>query len=153
MTSVIIFTTSGLAIVLLAAAKQVEKKRGKQFLIFNLISKGDIHIRSLHHKMVRLYSEGKEKALFFFNRQIPIHSRNFLNKSISFLKTKREQYIGNMRDSRLLKKSDGISEFFKNMSETEKGNGEINDVYEDASPNDSHRSVRRGSQNTKDKVE
>ena len=133
MTSVIIFTTSGLAIMLLLVAKQIGEKRKKPFFISNLISKGDIHTRALYHRMVHLYSEGKEKALFLFKRQIPIHSRNFLNKSVSFLRNKREQYVGNMRDSRLLKKSDGISEFFKNMSEIEKGNGEINDVYEDGS--------------------
>ena len=40
-----------------------------------------------------------------------------------------------MRDSKLLKKSDGISEFFKNMSNIEKGNGEIHDNYDDGSQN------------------
>ncbi|PIP61822.1 hypothetical protein COW99_01980, partial [Candidatus Roizmanbacteria bacterium CG22_combo_CG10-13_8_21_14_all_38_20] len=34
-----------------------------------------------------------------------------------------------MRDAKLLKKSDGISEFFKNISDIEKGQGEINEAF------------------------
>ena len=41
-------------------------------------------------------------------------------------------YLGSMRDSRLLKKSDGISEFFRTMSTVEKGAGEIDEGYEGA---------------------
>ena len=62
-----------------------------------------------------------------------MHSKNSSNKLLSYLAEKKEKYINNMRDSRLLKKSDGISEFFKNMSSIEKGNGEIHDTYEDGS--------------------
>lgn len=136
MITISIFTISGLAIVLLTTAKGLAEKRQKSFFILEAISKGDTHIRGFYRRAVHLYSEGKEQARFFFKRQIPIHSKNSFNKLISFLKEKRGQYIGNMRNSRLLKKSDGISEFFKNMSDVEKGNGEINDVYEDNSQND-----------------
>ena len=135
-----IFTISGLSIITLVVAKKLEEKRKKSFFILNVISKRDTRIRELYHRAVSLYSEGKEKSSFFFKRQIPIHSKNYFNKLLSFLKEKREQYVVKMRDSRLLKKSDGISEFFKNMSEIEKGNGEIHDVCEN------------GSQNTKEKV-
>ncbi|MDO8471494.1 MAG: hypothetical protein Q7S49_02715 [bacterium] len=136
-----IFTISGLSIITLVVAKKLEEKRKKPFFILNVISKSDTHIRELYHKAVRLYSEGKEKSSFLFKRQIPIHSKNYFNKLLSFLKEKREQYVVKMRDSRLLKKSDGISEFFKNMSEIEKGNGEIHD------------SVGRDSQDDKKEVE
>lgn len=141
------FTISGFAITSLLVAKKWGEKRRKPFLILYIISKGDIRIRGLYHQAVHLYSEGKERVLFFFKKQISIHFRNSLNKLLTFLRTKREQYLVTMRDSKLLKKSDGISEFFKNMSNIEKGNGEINDVYEDTSPND--HSVGRGSQDNK----
>lgn len=131
-----IFTISGLSIVTLVVAKRLEEKRRKSFFISRAISKGDTHIRKFYHHAVRFYSEGKEKAHFFFRKQIPLHSRNSLNKSLSFIREKREQYVNNMRDSRLLKKPDGISEFFKNMSDIEKGNGEIHDVCEDGSQED-----------------
>ncbi|MDP3763248.1 MAG: hypothetical protein Q8Q92_01150 [bacterium] len=131
-----IFTISGLSIVTLVVAKRLEEKREKPFFISEAISKGDIHIRKIYHKAVHFYSEGKEKFLFLTKKRIPIHLRNTLNKLISFLKEKREQYVHNMRDSRLLKKSDGISEFIKNMSDIEKGNGEINHIYEDSSQDD-----------------
>lgn len=131
MTSVTIFAISGLGIVVLTATKIFEQKRKKQLFISNAISRGDIHVRRFYHTAVHLYSEIKDKTLFFFQKKIRMHSRNFLNKSLSFLKEKREQYVNNTRNSRLLKKSDGISEFFKNMSNIEKGNGEIHDVCED----------------------
>ena len=127
MTPIAIFAISGLAIVVLLS---------RPVFISNIISKGDIHIRKIYHQSVHSYSESKEKAKFFFEKQLPMHSRNFLNKLIAFLQEKREHYIGNMRDSRLLKKPDGISEFFKNMSEAERGNGEINETFENGSQND-----------------
>ena|SRR3989344_8327756 len=141
MITISIFTASGLAILLLITIKRLQQKLKKPFFVFSIISKADTHIRELHQRLVHLYSDSKEKTSFFFEKQIPIHSKNVLNKSISFLKEKREQYIGNIRDSRLLKKSDGISEFFKNMSEIEKGNGEI------------HEGLENGSQDAEKKVE
>lgn len=137
-----LFAVSGLAILLLVV---------RPFFISNAISKGDKHTREFYHRVVHFYSESKEQLLFLLNKQVPIRSRNSLNKLLIFLKKKREQYFVSMRDSRLLKKSDGISEFFKNMSSIEKGNGEINDVYEDAGLND--RPVGRGSKNHQEKVE
>lgn len=136
MAFIIIFVISGLAIILLVVAKSLGEKRRRSFFILNAISKGDTHVREFYHKAVRSYSEGKEKVLFFFKKQIPIHSKNSSNKLLSFLKEKKERYTNNIRDSKSLKKSDGISEFFKNMSNIEKGNGEINDVYENDSQED-----------------
>ena len=136
MTSIVIFTISGLAITFFVATKGVAEKRKRAFYIFDAISSADSYVREIYHKSVRFYDKGKEKIFFLFKKQVPIHSKNSINKLIFFLQEKRKQYIENMRDSRLLKKSDGISEFFKNMSEIEKGNGEINDVYEDGSQED-----------------
>jgi len=135
MTSIVIFTISGMIVFLLPLAKRLESKQGKSFLIFRLISKGDFYVREIYHWMMHLYFEGKERSSFLIKRQIPLHSKNFSNKLTVYLREKRIQYFNNMRDSRLLKKSDGISEFFKNMSNLEKGNGEINDVYYDGSQN------------------
>ena len=151
MMSIIIFNISGLAILLLIITKKMEEKRRKPLFISNAISRGDIHVRKLYHTVIHLYSEMKEKGLFFLKKQIPIHSKNSLNKIFSFLREKRGQYINNMRDSRLLKKPGGMSEFLRNMSDVEKGNGVIHDAYEDTSPND--RSVGRDSQNVEEKVE
>ena len=65
-----------------------------------------------------------------------MHSKSFLNKLSAFLEKKREEYMNNMRNSRLLKKDEGISEFFKNLSQIEKGNGEIHDVVRPSSQNE-----------------
>ena len=136
MTPIFVFTVSGLAILTLLVAKNLERKRKRPFFILAAISRGDIYIRGFYHRVIHFYSEGKEKILFFLKKQVPIHSRNSFNKLLSFLREKKLQYLGSMRDSRLLKKSSGISEFFKNISDIEKGNGEINDVYEDSSQGD-----------------
>lgn len=150
MISTTIFTISGLGIIVLTTTKILEQKRKKQLFISNAISRGDTHARKLYHTAVHLYSEGKEKTLLFFQKKIRMHLRNSLNKLISFLKEKKGQYINNMRNSKLLKKPDGISEFFKNMSNVEKGNGEIHDVCENTRQDDS---VGLGSQNKEKELE
>ena len=136
MITIYIFSASGFAILLLVTTKRLQQKLKKPFFVFNIISKADAQIRALYQKLVHLYSDSKEKTSFLIEKQIPIHSKNVLNKSISFIKEKRDQYIGNIRNSRLLKRPDGISEFFKNMSEIEKGNGEIHEGLEDGSQED-----------------
>lgn len=127
MISIYIFAISGVSIITLVAAKRLEEKRKKSFFISRAISSGDIYVRALYHKLVHWYWVGKEKAHFFYKKQLPIHSKNILNKTVAYLDDKRQQYTENMRDAKLLKKSDGISEFFRNMSDIEKGNGVIHD--------------------------
>lgn len=131
MTSIAIFAISGTALVTLLVAKWLEKKRNKQLFIFRWIARGDERIRDLHHKCLRLYSEGKERVFFFATKQLKLHSKNTFNKLVTFLKEKRTQYENNMRNSRLIKKQDGISEFFKNMSDIKKDNGTIEEPFED----------------------
>ncbi len=126
-----LFAISGTALVIFLVAKSLDEKKSRQLFIFHWIKKSDERIRDCHYKCLHLYSEGKERMLFFFNKQVSLHSRNIFNKLIAFLKEKREQYETNIRNSRLLKKPDGISEFFKSISEVERGNGEINESFED----------------------
>ena len=149
MESIFIFAISGTAIATLIAAKSLEVKIRRPLFIFRWIMKSDKLIRDWHHKTLEFYSGGKEKVSFFFTRQIKIHSKNTFNKLVAFLKEKREQYENNMRNSKLLKKPDGISEFFKNMSDIEKGNGSIDETFEDACQNDV---VGPGSQNVEERV-
>ena len=149
MGSIAIFAISGTAIITLLVAKKFEEGREGRLFIFSWITKGDEHIRDWHHKVLRWYSEGKEKVLFIFKRQVPIHSRNTFNKLVTYLKEKRDQYENNMRNSRLLKKPAGISEFFKSMSDIEKGNGAIDETLEDTRQNDA---VGLGSQNKQEEV-
>jgi hypothetical protein len=130
MTSIVIFSASGLAIILLLATKRLELKNKQDFFILDIISKGNIHIRKLYHRIVSFYFKSKEQIFFFIYKQLPVYYRKSFNKLLTFIEKKREQYLVSMRDSRLLKKPDGLSEFFKNMSDIEKGNGEIHDIYE-----------------------
>ena len=60
-----------------------------------------------------------------------MQSRSLINRSNTYVKDKVEQHLDNLRATRLLKKSDGLSEFFKGMASVEKGNGEINDIFPD----------------------
>jgi len=115
MTHTIIFATSGSLMTLLLAAKAWELRRRKQVFLLEAISYGDSYVKKVYHDLLRAYTEGKDNLQFFTRKQLPIHSKNILNKSIVYLEGKRNQYIGDVRDSRLLKKSDGISEFIKSM--------------------------------------
>jgi len=127
----IVFLLSGVALVILIGAKYLEEKRGRKIFILNLISKGDLHVRDLSHKTAHEYANWREWAEFFIKKQLPMHSRSLLNKSHALAQEKSAKYLELIRDSKLLKKSDGISEFFKNVSSVEKGNGEI-DGYSEA---------------------
>jgi len=128
--SITIFAISGIVVFSLPLAKALEKNLGKKLFIFRLISKSDARVRKLYNNVIQVYFDGKDRASFFVQKQIPIHSKNSFNKLNVYLKEKREQYAESMRDARLIKKSSGLSEFFQNMSNIEKGNGEINDNYE-----------------------
>ncbi len=126
------FILSGAVIAILLVAKRVEEKKKRPVFILNLISKGDEHARSLHHEAVRLYSIGKENAAFLVRKQLPRYSRSSINKMLARLEERVDKHFHSIRDSRLLKKSDGISEFFKNISEVEKGGGELHDdIYDE----------------------
>lgn len=117
----ILFFVSGGVVLLLLLTKMLEVRYKKSFFMLRLISRGDAHVRTLSHEGAQLYSEVKAKAGFFLKKQLPLHTRNLMNKGEAFIKEKSEEYIGNMRNARLLKpKNEGISEFFKNISEMEK---------------------------------
>ena len=128
--TVITFAISGLTLVILVLAKMVGRGRSSIFPL-NIISYSDGYIRRIYHRLIHFYSDTKDGAHFVWKKQLPMQSRNWLNKLSTYLNEMREQYSHNMRDSRLLKKTDGLSEFFKSMSEIEKGNGEINESYEE----------------------
>ena len=125
-----IFFISGLALATLLVAKRIEERRKTSIFLLKWISKGEERSHGLHHEAVRFYSLGKEKVHFFVMRQLPRYSRSSLNKTLARFEENTQKYLERLRDSHLLKKQDGISEFFKNMSEVEKGAGEINqDIY------------------------
>jgi len=126
----LIFFLSGLAIILLIIVKRIEDKTGRSIVILNLISKGDMHARDLSHRLTHEYSEFKMWAEFFVKKQLPMQTRGFLNRTETLMNEKSNRFLAYIRNSRLLKKSDGISEFFKNIGEVEKGNGEISDYYD-----------------------
>lgn len=128
MTFEIIFAVSGVLIIVLLLAKIREMKKQKPLLL-RLISLGDERARVIGHKGAHFYADSKEKADFFLNKQLPLHTKNFLNKSELFVQEQTAKLAESIRDSRLLKKDDGISEFFKSISEKE--NGEIHDTLED----------------------
>ncbi|MFH1472998.1 MAG: hypothetical protein ABIF06_01110 [bacterium] len=126
-----IFLFSGIISATLIIAKRLEEKRKKTFPLLAIISKGDKRIRELSHEATHWYAEFKEKAEHFLKKQLPMHSRSFVNRSNTYVKERMDKHLNNLRASKLLKKPDGLSEYFKNVSSIEKGNGEINDTYLD----------------------
>ncbi|KKU49836.1 MAG: hypothetical protein UY47_C0005G0029 [Parcubacteria group bacterium GW2011_GWB1_49_7] len=130
-----IFFISGLVLVILMLTKRMEERRKSNIFLLKWISRGEERSRELHHEAVRLYSLGKERAHFFVMKQLPRYSKSSVNKTLARFEENMQKHLERLRDSHLLKKQDGISEFFKSMSEVEKGNGEINeDIYIQAEP-------------------
>ncbi len=127
-----LFVISGVAIASITLAKRFEEQRRKSpmTLILNAISKGDERFRDYHHKALHTYSIGKDKVIIIVTKQLPMRAKSLANKTLSYTQDKLKTHVNNMRDAKLLKKSDGISEFFKSISEIEKGGGEINESLE-----------------------
>jgi hypothetical protein len=124
------FYISGIAILALLLAKGVEMKFKHRFSLLKLVSRWDKEVRVVYHRGVHMYSESKEKGYRWATKQLPYKAKSYVNKSSAFAKEKLEKYIGDVRNSRLIKKNDGISEFFRNISDLEKGKGEINEILE-----------------------
>ena len=123
MFTLFIFYISGACIALLILAKVLESKRRKSFFFLRLISKGDERFRDISVQATHAYSEYKEKGEFFLSKQLPLHTKNFVNKSETLAKEKFEKYLGDIRNSRFLQpKNEGISDFFKNMKVLEEEN-------------------------------
>jgi hypothetical protein len=142
MTLQIIFIVSGIMIILLIGSKVWEEKNRKSFFLLRAISKGDEHMRDFYIKSAHHYADYKEKGDFFISKQLPLHTKNFLNKSAIFLQEKSAKYLGDMRNTRILSKHEGISEFLKDISEKEKS-GEINEEMMDSSDIDSQNSSNK----------
>ncbi|KND49079.1 MAG: hypothetical protein AB200_01455 [Parcubacteria bacterium C7867-005] len=120
MFSFITFILSGVAIALLITAKIWEIRKKKTLSFLSMISKGDARFREMSHDVAHEYSVLKEKAEFFVTKQLPIRTKNILNKAEALVKDQVEKRLGNIRNSRLLNtKNEGISEFFKNISDME----------------------------------
>lgn len=125
----LIFAISGCAIATLLFLKRLEEKSKKQLFLSVLISKGDVRARELSHEAAELYAETKERLYFFATKQLPMRTKSLLSKSESLMKDRAEKLLGNIRNSKFIKRQEGISEFFKNI-EIEKGGGEINDSFD-----------------------
>jgi len=118
----IIFAVSGLCVVILLLTKMQELKHKKSMFPLNFISKSDHRIREITHLATHHYSELKEKGEFMLKKQLPLHSKNIYNKTKALVNEKVEKHLGDIRNTRLLgNKKDGISEFFKNLSDKENG--------------------------------
>ena len=122
MALIIIFALSGAAIVVILSTKMYEQKTKQTVFPLNFISKSDHRIREIVHLATSHYSEMREKGEFMLKKQIPLHSKNILNKTKTIISAKVEKHLGDIRNTRLLgNKKDGISEFFKNLSDKENG--------------------------------
>jgi hypothetical protein len=129
MTITLLFAISGFIIVSMALAKKWEERRKRPTIILSAISKGDAWVKNMNHHAADIYTQGRERSLFIIQKQAPLRAKSFWNKFVAYVQKMSDKYVGDVRDSRLLKRSGGISEFFKNISEIEKGNGEINEHY------------------------
>jgi hypothetical protein len=102
-----------------------ELKHKRSIFPLSFISKSDHRIKEITHLATGRYSEFKEKGEFMLKKQLPLHSKNLLNKTKTLINEKVEKHLGDIRNTRLLgNKKDGISEFFKNLSDKENGDSQ-----------------------------
>ena len=128
----IIFLVSGACILLLLFGKVWEQRNKRPFVLLGFISNGDRHVREWSQIATHEYAVLKEDAEFFLKKQFPLHARNFINKTETLVRERTEKYVGDLRNTKLLKpKNEGISEFFKNISERENG-----DALSESDPED-----------------
>lgn len=115
----IIFITSGLVVVALIGAKLIEDKLKRKPFLLRLVSLGDERVRVFTHELAHKYSDVRERVHFAIHKQIPLHTKNILNKTKTAVGEKFVEYVGDIRGSKFLGKNDGISEFFKSISDKE----------------------------------
>ncbi len=130
-----VFVSSGVLTASLIVAKWFEQRYRRSFFILKIVSRGDEKVREWAHAVAHKYSEMKERVNLLITKQMPLRIRGFINKHTESIRQKMDTYTEKARDSRLLSKKEGISEFFQSISTAEKGSGEINDVLEDISQN------------------
>lgn len=128
----IIFVISLLGILTLVVSKMLEEKSKKRPIFLRLVSLGDERVRNATIEFAHLYSEWKERGKFFLENQLPLHSKNLMNKAATLVKDKFEKHVGDIRGSKFLKKSDGLSEYFKSISEKD-NEGRIDDEVSESS--------------------
>ena len=126
-----LFAISGAALVTITISKRIEEKKKRTVLILRAISQGDERLRELRYKALQAYSLGKERLYFVATKQAPLKAKSFWNRFAAYMREVGKRYAGDIRNSKLLRRSDGISEFFKSISEIEKGNGEIDKPFEE----------------------
>ena len=103
-------------------------------IILRSISKGDEHVRRVYHEVLHFYSEGKYKVAFFATKKLPLKAKLEVSKIIDRTKQFGGERFGpfnNLRDSKEIQKPENISEYFKSISEVERG-GELHDDYSEA---------------------
>ncbi len=121
----IIFLFSGLVISSILLAKKIEIKYKRTFLLLRAITRGDERVRDYSHRFAHFYSESKEKAHLLVSRRLPLHSKKLLSKANTKVQDLSSIYLEKIRGIKALKRTDdGISDFFKNLSNKELGRNE-----------------------------
>ena len=115
------FIISGLIIVALIGAKMIEDKKKTKPLFLRLVSLGDERVRNATSEFAHKYSLWKERSHLYITNQLPLRAKNYFNKLSALAKERLEKHVGDIRGSKFLKKSDGLSEYLKSISEKENG--------------------------------
>ena len=147
MFSFIIFILSGVVVAFIIFFKVWEMKKRKSVWVLRLISRGDERFKSLSHKATHKYLIYKEKSEHIIKKQIPLRAKNFSNKAETLIRQKFEDFLGDIRNTRLLNKrgGEGISEFFQNMKNMEEETAEaIKDMDQSKNGQSLDEKVKKG---------
>ncbi|MDP2651268.1 MAG: hypothetical protein Q8O98_01605 [bacterium] len=122
MTLTITFAVSGGVLALLIIAKRYAKRYKILSYPLKLISHGDERARELVGQLAHLYSESKERLVVYIKKDLPMDIKVIWSKLETWYDEEGRDHLQRIRDTKLLrKKDDGISEFFKSISERDSG--------------------------------
>jgi len=112
-----IFYVSLVCIALLLLTKVREMRTHRQPFLLRVISLGDERMKELSQRSAHWYADRKEDLVFFFDKQLPMHSRRIWGKTQDLVLEKWNLLKSDLHEMRILKRSEGLSEFLQAKEE------------------------------------
>jgi len=133
----IIFYVSLACIAFLLFTKMREQKTKKQPFLLRIITLGDERIQIFSQKSAHWYADRKDDAIYFFEKQLPIRSKRLWAKTQATAIEKWGILMNDLREMKILKRSEGLSEFFQARDEEKELHEEFMHVASESETEDS----------------
>lgn len=132
----IIFYVSGACIALLLFVKLREMQMRRQPMLLRLISRGDERMKVFSQKSAHWYADRKEDVIYFFEKQLPVHSRRLWAKAETLAAEKWNLLAEDLRKMQILKRREGLTEYFQTREEEIHMNEELMEAMSESEASD-----------------